>query len=181
MEFVILGLLLLRDLTQYEIKSILERKVSPFFSASLGSIQAAFKKLERDGHVERRDVMEGGRRKKVYSIADAGKPYFFGWMLTAVDANRLDKDVTTRLFFLGLLSPEDRVTVVAAVVSKLEEAVRAFEAASVEAGGRDAPAPWAEIAKYQLKTLELGLYNHRSMLAWFRSLLKEIEGEANRA
>ncbi|WP_271753172.1 PadR family transcriptional regulator [Cohnella sp. JJ-181] len=180
MEFVILGLLLLRDLTQYEVKTILERRVSPFFSASLGSIQAAFKKLEREGHVDRREVADGGRIKKVYSITAAGRPYFFEWMLAAADSNRLDKEVTTKLFFLGLLTLAERQAVVAALVGKLEETVRQFEAASAEAGRQPAPDPYAEIAKYQLKTLELGLYHHRSMLSWFRSLLEEIEGEARR-
>lgn len=177
MEFVILGLLLLRDLTQYEIKSILERKVSPFYSASLGSIQAALKKLESGGHADRQEVVQGGRRKLVYAISDEGKRHFLDWMKADVPLKQLDKEVTTRLFFLGLLAAEDRVRVVEAVIGTLEAGLRDFEAAGIAAGSFPVPDALTAIAKYQFRTLELGLHFHRSMLSWFQSLLREMKEE----
>ncbi|WP_025025397.1 PadR family transcriptional regulator [Caldalkalibacillus mannanilyticus] len=64
MEFVILGLLMIRQMSQYDIKKILQQKISPFFSPSLGSIQSALKKLMDNGHIELDEVVEGGRQQK---------------------------------------------------------------------------------------------------------------------
>src|SRR4030095_4213922 len=98
LEFVILGLLMIRHLTQYDIKNALQQKVSPFFSASLGSIQAALKKLESNGHIEFHEAVENGRRKKIYTLNAKGKQHFLDWMLSSIAPSRLDSDVTTKLF-----------------------------------------------------------------------------------
>jgi DNA-binding PadR family transcriptional regulator len=91
MEFVILGLLMIRGLSQYDIRKALQQKVSPFYSASLGSIQAALKKLEGNGHIEINEVIENGRGKKIYTINHTGRQYFMDWMLSSIAPNRLDR------------------------------------------------------------------------------------------
>ena len=68
MAFLILGLLMIRSLTVYDIKTILEKKISPFYAASYGSIQAAVRKLLKNEHVTFTEKVEKGRNKKVYSI-----------------------------------------------------------------------------------------------------------------
>jgi DNA-binding PadR family transcriptional regulator len=175
MEYVILGLLLIRSLTQYDMKNALEKKVSPFFSASLGSIQAALKKLESNGHVEFTEIVERGRRKKIYLITELGRQYFMDWMLSAITPTRLEQDVTTRLFFLGFMSPADRRSIILAVVSQLEANVLDYQASSNQANPQVVPKHLEDIVKYQLKTLDLGLFYHQSMLAWFKQFLTELE------
>ncbi|OBZ13183.1 PadR family transcriptional regulator [Bacillus sp. FJAT-26390] len=177
MEFVILGLLMIRHLTQYDIKNALQRKVSPFFSASLGSIQAALKKLESNGHVDLEEVTENGRRKKIYSLNPLGRQYFMDWMLSAIAPGRLEQDVTTRLFFLGLMPPQDRQSIIKAVIAHLEVSVHTFETGYEEVSPKEIPAHLKEVVKFQLKTLELGLFYHQSMFAWFKGLLAELEAD----
>jgi DNA-binding PadR family transcriptional regulator len=177
LEFVILGLLMIRQLTQYDIKNALQQKISPFFSASLGSIQAALKKLESNGHVDLEEVTENGRRKKIYSLNPLGRQYFMDWMRSAIAPNRLEQDVTTRLFFLGHMLPQDRQAIIEAVVAHLEVSVHSFEAAQEEVSPKEIPEHLEEVVKFQLKTLDLGLFYHRSMLAWFKELLAELEAD----
>lgn len=179
MVYVILGLLMIRRLSQYDIRNVLKQKVSPFFSASLGSIQAALKKLEDQDHIECHEVTENGRRKKIYSITESGTQHFMEWMLSGVAPSRLEQDVTTRLFFLGLIPHADRLIVLNKVIDQLKSSVHEFEAAFVEARQKVIPVHLEEIATYQLKTLELGLYYHQSMLAWFTKLAKELEASPN--
>ncbi|RUT29628.1 PadR family transcriptional regulator [Paenibacillus zeisoli] len=179
MGFVILGLLMIRSLSQYDIRNALQQKVSPFFSASLGSIQAALKKLESLDHIVCHEVTENGRRKKIYSINQSGTQYFKDWMLSQVAPSRLEQDVTTRLFFLGLMTMTDRLTILNIVVVQLEASVHEFEAAFLEANHKEIPDHLKDIAAYQLKTLELGLYYHQSMLEWFTKLSKELEAQLN--
>ncbi len=178
MEFVILGLLMIRNLTQYDIKNVLHQKVSPFFSASLGSIQSALKKLEGNAHVELDDVVENGRRKKIYSINNRGRQYFMDWMLSSITPNRLEQDVTTRLFFLGFMTPSERITIVKAVITHLKSTVHEFEAASIEASQKAVPDHLRQVVQYQLKTLDLGLNYHRSTLEWFENFLTELGGKS---
>jgi DNA-binding PadR family transcriptional regulator len=177
LEFVILGLLMIRHLTQYDIKNALQQKVSPFFSASLGSIQAALKKLESNGHVDLQEVVENGRRKKIYSINPLGRQYFMDWMLSSIAPNRLEQDVTTRLFFLGFMTRADRQTIIKAVIAHLEAAVQEFEASFMESSHKEIPEQLKQVVKFQLKTLDLGLFYHRSMLAWFKELMTELEAD----
>ncbi len=47
MEYVILGFLMIRALSQYDLMKVLKEEVSPFYKPSLGSLQNALKKLEK--------------------------------------------------------------------------------------------------------------------------------------
>ncbi|WP_419874136.1 PadR family transcriptional regulator [Candidatus Pristimantibacillus sp. PTI5] len=177
MAIVILGLLMLRHLTQYDIRNVLQQKISPFFSASLGSIQAALKKLENDGFVTFQEVIENGRRKKLYSLNSSGREHFMEWMLSSVTPSRFEQDVTTRLFFLGFMPPAERLAIIRAVVAQLEISVQEFSTASVEAKQKEIPEDVVTVVTYQLKTLDLGLYYHQCMLAWFEKFAMELEAE----
>lgn len=179
MEFVILGFLMIRNLSQYDMRNALQQKVSPFFSASLGSIQAALKKLEGNGHVDLNEAVENGRRKKIYAINDLGRQYFLDWMLSSIAPNRLEQDATTRLFFLGFMSQPEGLAIVKAIISQLESAVHEFEASSIAANQKEVPEHLKQVVKYQLKTLDLGLFYHRSMLEWFTVLLTEMEADSH--
>ncbi|MDQ8738106.1 PadR family transcriptional regulator [Paenibacillus sp. LHD-38] len=177
MAFVILGLLMLRNLSQYDIRNVLQQKISPFISASLGSIQAALKKLENDGHVTFQEVTENGRRKKLYTLNDLGREHFMEWMLSSITPSRFEQEVTTRLFFLGFMTPAERLAIIRAVVAQLETSVQEFSAASVEANRKEVPENVTSVVAYQLKTLDLGLYYHQSMLTWFEKFAMELEAE----
>ncbi|QJD83861.1 PadR family transcriptional regulator [Cohnella herbarum] len=179
MEFVILGLLMIRSLSQYDIKKILQRKVSPFYSASLGSIQAALKKLEEGFQVEWSEAAQQGRRKKLYTVNDSGKRHFMNWMLSPIAPSRLEQEMTTRLFFLGLMTPEERLVIVNAIVAELESSLEEFDAASLEAAKITVPDHLRQIAAYQIKTLEFGIHLHRCMLDWFSQFKIELEGSSD--
>ena len=175
MEYVLLGFLMIRSLSQYEMRKVLQRKVSPFYSASLGSIQAALKKLEADGRIECLESERQGRKIKLYSIREEGSRSFSGWMLSALSSARLDQDATTRLFFLGLMEPRERLAIANAIIGRLELDLAEYEAASAEAARTDVPDELRTVAEYQLKTLELGIHLHRAMRDWFAKFRDELE------
>lgn len=178
-EYVILGFLLLRSLTQYDLKKVLETKISPFFSASLGSIQAALKKLEGNAHVAMQETVVNGRRKKLYSITASGQVYFMSWMRSPVSSRRIESDAATRIFFLGLMPPSDRLAICRVIVDELEKTVKEYIGTQVQITHKEIPEAVKDIAKYQMKTLDMGLYNYTQMLSWFKNLYKEIEVEIN--
>ena len=82
MENIILGLLLLKNRTIYELRKRINDGLNLMYSCSTGSIQAAIKKLLQNGHVAVRETTENGKLKKIYSITEKGKTAFNGWVNT---------------------------------------------------------------------------------------------------
>jgi DNA-binding PadR family transcriptional regulator len=175
MEYVILGFLLLKSFTQYDLYKALQKKVSPFYSPSLGSIQSALKKLEILHYIDVDKRIENGKNKNVYTIEDAGKVYFKSWMLQDLSTTKFEVEASTKLFFLGLFSKEDRKKVVDTIISFLDSLVQSFEQDETEYLKKEVEPEKYLIAKYQLKTLSLGKYNYRQSLEWFINLRKEME------
>ncbi len=76
MDILILGMLMLKKLTIYEMRKHIEMNFTSMSSSSMGSIQAAIKKLLHHGMVRFDEYVENGVNKKMYEITDAGREYF---------------------------------------------------------------------------------------------------------
>jgi DNA-binding PadR family transcriptional regulator len=177
MAYVLLGFLCLRALTQYDILKALKMRVSPFYQPSLGSIQTTLKKLLAEGlvTVER---TQSGRKKSIYRITEAGKKAFEDWMLAdTYDMNvaRLDAELSTRLFFLGLQKLQDRKRIVKNAVDFLENMLTEYSKADEQYNKVSCPAGFEDVARFQLKTLGMGIHQLSSMLDWMRGLYHELE------
>jgi len=81
MDFIVLGILLYKPLTIYEINSFFENGLFLIYAASYGSLQNAIKKLLKNDWIEFEEVVENGRNKKIYSLKKKGTQAFFTWML----------------------------------------------------------------------------------------------------
>ena len=66
MDKLILGLLMIKHFTVYEIRQVMRQNFSSMCSDSLGSIQAALKKLSQQGAVTYSEYVEKGKMKKEY-------------------------------------------------------------------------------------------------------------------
>lgn len=64
MENIILGLLLLQSRTIYQLRKRINDGLNLFYSCSMGSIQAAIKKLLRNGYISISEKIEKGKLKK---------------------------------------------------------------------------------------------------------------------
>ena len=76
MDTIILGLLIMKDRTIYEIRERINKGLNMMYSSSMGSIQAAIKKLLENNYIEFEEIVDNGKYKKVYSITTSGKEYF---------------------------------------------------------------------------------------------------------
>jgi len=175
MDYVILGFLLLKSLSQYDIQQLLAKKPSPFYSSSLGSIQASLKKLERIGYITITRTRENNRSKNLYSINQSGKDGFTDWFLADINPQKFDAETSTKLFFLGLLPAGDRALVVGRIIAFLEASLDELAEAQEFYRQKQVPPEFQEIAKYQFKTLDLGLNHVQQNLIWFQNLLNEME------
>jgi DNA-binding PadR family transcriptional regulator len=179
LAYVLLGFMCLRALTQYDILKALKMRVSPFYQPSLGSIQATLKKLLNVGWVTV-EVSQGGRKKNIYRITDAGKKAFEGWMLAdAYDesVSKLDAELSTRLFFLGLMRRDERKKIVKTAVDFIEKLLTEYGKADEVYSKTVCPPSFADVARFQLKTLSMGIHQLASMRNWLRGIYSELEDE----
>jgi DNA-binding PadR family transcriptional regulator len=177
MIYVLLGLLCLRSLTQYDMLKAMKTPVSPFYQPSLGSIQATLKKMLDFGWISGVSA-DTGRKKTVYSLTDEGREAFEGWMLSGDEGmhlNRFDAELSTRLFFLGVMKPEQRLRIVGAAVRFAEKTLHEYTQADEAYQEMKYPEEFRDIAVFQLKTLALGIHQLASTLGWLKKLYKELE------
>ena len=112
MEYLILGLLILSPMTGYELQQFIKKNLALICSHSAGSVQTALSKLEKEGKVTASETAEGKRRKKRFSITEAGRASFSGWVAQPMQADRVKNMELSRLFFAGLAQPEERLAAI---------------------------------------------------------------------
>jgi len=175
MENVILGLLIIRSLTLYELNQAFKQGISMFYSASYGSLQIAVKNLLAKGLVVFEEKVDKGRNKKVYSITEQGREAFYQWMMDEIPANRLEVAALSKVYFLGLMpGPEQRRQIILEILKKVEFVYAGLTAMNEEISRYEVPAPYREILKYQLMTLDYGLKAHVFAREWFQALLENL-------
>ncbi len=176
MEYVVLGLLVLQNLTLYEINREFKQGISLFYSASYGSLQAAVKNLLGKGWVTCQEVVENGRNKKIYQITLAGREAFFTWMLEEIAPSKLEVTALAKVYFLGLVPDErQKKHILKGIITRITAVLQELEQLESEVRGLSIPETYREIAHYRIKTLHYGIGSHRFALAWAQEMLQELE------
>lgn len=120
MDKIILGLLMLKRLTVYELRSLIRGNFQSICSDSLGSIQAAIKKLMTSQMVTCSEHVEKGINKKRYSITDAGRKALMDWLQTPADMAASKNMEIGKLLFMGLVPADKRLPLIDAIILNLE-------------------------------------------------------------
>lgn len=121
MDKIILGILMLKRLTAYEIRNIIRQNYSAMCSDSLGSIQVALKKLLEAGFVTCSEFVENGVNKKRYSITDLGRTNFMSWLTTPMDMSKTKNMDMGKLLLMGLVPANERVALLDEILQKLQK------------------------------------------------------------
>ncbi len=121
MEKMILGILLLKRLTAYEMRGIISQNFKSMCSDSLGGIQAALKRLLRAGKVTCAEVVERGVNKKRYAITDAGRADFRAWVTTPAEIANPKNIEISKLLFMGLVPRAERRALVDEAIRLLQQ------------------------------------------------------------
>lgn len=176
MEHVILGLLMLKSQTLYELNRHFGQGIALFYSASYGSLQTAIKKLLEKGLIEFEERVENGRHKKVYAVLPQGRDEFFHWMHGETPDNKLEVAALSKIYFLGLVEKaEDKQSVLKEIVGKLEAALANLESMDRGLEEVEVPDAYRDVFHYQRHTLSYGIGSHRFAADWVKRMLKELE------
>jgi DNA-binding PadR family transcriptional regulator len=179
MEFVILGLLMLREQTLYEIKKAFEDTISLFYSASFGSIGAAISKLLEKEWIGLEERVEHGRNKKIYAITPAGSAAFQDWLRSHIPSEKVKEPALTRLFFMGFLPATERIALIESHVAALEAIHATLAMLHAQAEQAEIPAEKHELAEFQLLTLDYGRDYYAFSIAWFKQLLTSLKEQTD--
>ena len=121
MDKIILGLLMLRRLTLYEIRAIIKSNLGTMCSDGMGSIQSALKKLLSAEFIACYEFVEKSVNKKQYSITDKGRSELLCWLQTPADLTNAKNMELGKFFFMGLLPAAQRPPLIGEIVSILEK------------------------------------------------------------
>lgn len=176
MDYIVLGLLLYKPLTIYEINAFFERGLFLIYAASYGSIQNALKKLLNKDLIEFEEIVEKGRNKKIYSLKETGREAFFTWMLSEIKTNKLETCILSKIFFLGYVeSLKDRMTILNDMIDKVEVDYNSLNEIESSIETDAVSESYRELVMYQMKTLEYGKLTHQTALKWLQSMKDDIQ------
>jgi DNA-binding PadR family transcriptional regulator len=166
-DYLVLGLLMYRPLTMYDIKKAMEKSTDHFYGSSFGSLHPALKKLTDKEWVTFEQTLERGRGKKTYSITEAGKQEFLVWLQKDIAAEAVREPSLLKVFFLGHLSEKSRKPVVESYLSEVTKHLTELEKLLEVAQKLEVPAHMEVHKTYQLATLEFGIAYYQFVQEWY--------------
>ena len=201
MDKIILGILMLHRMTAYELRNFIKNNFKSMYSDSLGSIQAALKKLFELEMVTFEELVEKGVNKKRYSITETGREALIEWIKIPINTSKTKNYDFGKLFFMGYVSKRDQKTLIDKIIISLEEEYEALkklkESIDVEEEseeienylltdmeykeriknldkGKELIENIKEISKFTLATLDYGIDVTAFNIEWFKKLKKRI-------
>lgn len=119
MEHIILSLLLLKEMTIYEMRTYIQQNLSTVCSDSLGSIQTAIKKLLDKEYIDVNEYIDNNMLKKQYSVTEKGVLHFKEWIGTPMNIQKMKNMEEGKFFFLGMASKEKRIAFIRDYIKSL--------------------------------------------------------------
>lgn len=201
MDKIILGILMLHRMTAYELRNFIKNNFKSMYSDSLGSIQAALKKLFELEMVTFEELVEKGVNKKRYSITETGQETLIEWIKIPINTSKTKNYDFGKLFFMGYVSKKDQKTLIDKIILSLEEEYEALKKLkeSIDADeeseeiknylltdieykeriknldkGKELIENIKEISKFTLATLDYGIDVTAFNIEWFKKLKKRI-------
>lgn len=166
--YVILGMVSREPRSGYEIKALVDDSTRFFWAASYGQIYPELKRLAEAGLVEGADVPTGERKRTVYAITAAGEQALKDWLRQPPTTYELREEGLLKLFFAGVLSPEEAAPILASMREHRQrtvERLRAIEPKAVAKADDGDPFP--------LMVLRSGIEFNE----WFAEWCKRMESQ----
>ncbi|WP_084758074.1 PadR family transcriptional regulator [Clostridium sp. Marseille-P2415] len=199
MEKIILGMLMMRGLTIYEMKMFIDDNLASMCSNSSGSIHTAIRKMLEKEFIRYKEE----DNKKIYFITGKGREAFNNWILQPMDRTRAKNIELSKMFFFGLSDPAKRKGIIKEYIERLKEEHSKLKAIykkiildkdnimdnGIKMAEDD---PWNEegfkkntftgsiedtisdVYKYQLAILQYGMESIEFEIGWYSKYLKNV-------
>ena len=180
MNYLILGLLILSPMTGYELQQFIRQNLFLICSHSAGSMQTALAKLEQSGWICAEETVQGKRRKKRFFITEEGRAAFSAWVSQPMQSAKVKNMELSRLFFLGLASPAERIAAIRDYIGQMEQAAGILRTIrqrfdQVHQSSPDTELDWDSVFRFQGYTIDYGIAAAEFEKSWYSRLLNELE------
>lgn len=179
MDNMILGLLFLCRRTIYQLRGRIDEGLNLMYSSSMGSIQAAIKKLLCCGYIQAEEVVEQGKGKKYYSITESGKRHFLQWVNEPIEGQSLRCPELVKVYFMGFSQKENREASIKNYLSVLKERHTVLSGICEAAQSLEIPESGRDIFTYQQISALYGRDLYAFTIDWFTRLLEKMRGDVN--
>jgi len=168
-EYVVMGMILHKPLTGYDIKKEIEAGIGNFYKSSYGNLYPALKKLTDKGYLTLTEQTQVDRLKKYYMATELGKSAFLEWLTSPIDKNSVTVSIMTRIFFFGELPKDVRN-------QKLQE--YEIEIQRILGIYRETEKQFADSIKtagdyFEMSTLYYGLQTAQGIIHWLKYIKEE--------
>ena len=177
MDYIILGLLLLQSRTIYQLQQRIDEGLSLMYSSSMGSIQAAIKKLLKCEYIRFDEIIENGKYKKVYSITETGRQYFFEWVNKPISEQGIRSPELVKVYFMGFANQKSREESISQHLTYLKEQYCVLETICEEAKTFKISDETKDIFHYQTVSAFYGRDLMKFNINWYEQLLDRIRRE----
>lgn len=175
MEHIVLGLLILKSMTIYELNQAFSAGLSMIYAASYGNLQYAVKKLLKNEMITFEERVENGRNKKIYQINQKGTEAFFDWMMEDINPKHIETLMLGKIYFLGLVEKKEHKTIIIDNMLKAaDEYSKDLFETKAYTDNIDIPKEYREIGRYQLKTLDYGIMNYEVTVKWLNEIKEQL-------
>lgn len=174
MDKIILGLLLMCNRTIYQLRDRINKGINLMYSSSMGSIQAAIKKLLNCGYISFEEIIDKGKYKKVYCITESGKQYFFEWINTPIEEQNPKNPELVKVYFMGFSDKQNREANIQKHLLFLKEQYNVLEVICEEAKSIDVPKQYKDILNFQFASALYGKDLIKFNIDWFEKLLEKM-------
>lgn len=166
-EYILLGFLMQRDMTGYDMKQHMSMSTSYFVDASFGSIYPSLKRLGQKGFVELKETVESGKLKKIYSINEQGKAEFIKWLTSPIETSKTNiSTAMVKIFFYHYLPCEQVILLIEQYIHDIE----AYKISLLELKSHVEK----KADEFELCTLNFGLDYYDFAIHWYESYLKDL-------
>lgn len=178
MDNIILGLLLMCNRTIYQLRERIDKGINLMYSSSIGSIQAAIKKLLDCGFISYEEIVDNGKYKKVYCITESGRQHFFDWINAPIEEQTPKSPELAKLYFMGFSDKKNRETSIQQHLMFLNELYNVLTVICKEAENFKISEENQDILNYQFISALYGKELIKFNINWFESLLRKMrDGE----
>jgi PadR family transcriptional regulator AphA len=165
-SYVVLGLLSDGPATSYELKRRVAASIGNFWEFAHSQLYDEPARLASAGLVET-SIEEGGRRRRTYTITDAGRAELVRWLAERTPGRTDVRDPgLLKLFFARHARPHDIRNVAIDQLRSHKERADQYEDLRRQLTG--------VADQWQLKTLELGIRYERTVEGFWADLLDEL-------
>lgn len=177
MNELILGLLMISNMTSYDIRKSIQNGMNMLSSDSMGNIHSSIKKLIQLDYIDYFEMIENNKFKKVYSINETGKSYFNKWINSSIQTTVKRNLELKKIFFMGFSNDKERKVRLVNYIESLKKEVliikQVFDLAKKQFEQLDKNRK--QIVYYQICTMEYGINLINYEIKWYEKIIINME------